>query len=98
MRIAFAKDRSTANAAASQQAAVAVWPVLSPRVAGSDRRSPTEFTDPGDERFVEQTSLVKIVKQCRQRSVRWRDQIILESVEIVAVSVPEVLTVVVPVD
>jgi hypothetical protein len=38
--------------------------VLAPGVARSDRWPTTKFANPGDQRFVQQASFLKIVEQC----------------------------------
>ena len=57
-----------------------------------------EFAHPGDDRVVEHAAPFEILEQRRQCLVGGRNQIVFEPVEVVAVRVPEVAAIVVPID
>ena len=57
-----------------------------------------ELTDPGDDRFVEHSTGFEVGQQGRQRAVGRRHQFVFQAIEVVAVRVPEVLAIIVPVD
>lgn len=97
MRIAGPIHRSAPDAAARQQTGVAARPVFASGVALRNLRPATELTNPRDDRFLQQTAVAQIIQQRAQRTIRRWNQVILQAVEVVAVSVPEVLAVVVPV-
>jgi len=72
--------------------------MISAGVFLGDLGASTEFSDPDHERFVEESTLVEVVEECREGFVGWRGQVVSEPFEIVAVRVPEVLVVLMPVD
>ena len=72
-------------------------PVLAAAAADDPRRA-AELADPDDERLIEQAATVQVVEQRREPLVGRGHQAVLELIEVVAVRVPEVLAVVVPVD
>ncbi len=86
------------HARSCQYGRVTVGPVLTPAVCLVDTRRAAELTDPHDERLVEQAAAVEVVQERREALVGRRHQTILKVMEIIAVGVPEVLSVVVPVN
>ena len=63
-----------------------------------DLRLAAELADPDHQRLVQQPALVEIGRAAPRAPVGRRNQVVLEPVEVVAVRVPEVPAVVVPVD
>src|SRR5258707_14089587 len=92
--IGFAVCLAGPNSAAGDQARVTVGPVVA--AAGTDivgcrcadlRRAP-EFADRDDKRLFEQSTLMHVFDQCRERMVEHRATVVLERWKIIAVSVP----------
>ena len=64
----------------------------------SDLWLPAEFAHPGDDRVVQQAALFEINEQRGERLIGRRNQVVLQTAKVVAVRVPEVATIVMPVD
>ena len=63
-----------------------------------DRRGSTKFTHPDHQRFFQTPRLRKIIQHGTQRAISRWNQVVLQAIKVVAVRVPEVLAVIVPVD
>src|SRR5688572_6380287 len=61
-------------------------------------RPPAEFTDPSNDRVVQQSAFRKVGEQRSQSLVRNWNQVVLEPVEVVPVRIPKTPPIVVPVD
>ena len=96
--IGRAVDKSPAHSRTGQYGRVTVRPVLTAAIGLVDPRRAAELANPDHERLVEQAAAVEVFQQGREALVGRRHQTILQMVEIFAVGVPEVLSVVVPVD
>ena len=91
-------DVATADAGPGENGRVTLRPMLAAAVGPDDPRRAAEFADPDDQRFVEQAASIQVVEQGGETLVGRGHQAVLELIEIVAVRIPEVLSVVVPVD
>ncbi len=91
------KNGAATHSGSGQDGRVAMRPVLTAAAADDPRRA-AEFADPDDERLIEHAATVEVFEQRREPLVGRGHQAVLELIEVVAVGVPEVLAVVVPVD
>ena len=78
--VAGAEGDSATDAAAGQDHAVAVGPVVAPG-AGVDLGRSAELAHGDDQGFVEQPAIGEIVDQGGKRPVGWWDQVVLEPAE-----------------
>ena len=86
--VAGSDDLAAANAGSCHREAEDVAPMIATAVA-VDLRSPTELTDHDDQRFVEQSALGQVIHQCGERHVELRAEIVLQSVGVQSVRVPQ---------
>ena len=96
--IACAINCSTADAAARHETAVAEWPVFTTRVARSYLRLATKFSNPNDQGLFQHSALLQIFEKSREGHVCRRNKIVLEPIEIIAVRIPKIATIVMPID
>lgn len=96
--VAGTVNGTAADAAACEETAVAPGVVFTSRIAGCNLRSATEFSRPDHKGVIEHPAVFEIREHGAERLVSRRNQIVFETLKIVAVCVPEVTAVVVPVD
>ena len=96
--VGCAVDEAALDAAAGEGGGVAAGPVFAAGVGGGDSGVAAEFADPDDQGFVEHAAAVEVVEECGEAEVGGGHEAVLELVEVIAVGVPEVDAVVVPVD
>ena len=96
--VAFSVNVSAFDSATCEDSAVAIRPVFSSSVIGGDLGSSSELTDPSDECIVEHAPFFEVFEECHECSLGWRYQVILESFEVIAMGIPKILTIIVPID
>ncbi len=86
-RIGFAQDQSTVNTGSGKHDGIAVWEMIAASAA-VDSWSPSELGQEHYERIVKFSTLNQILNECRGRAIPWRQKIVLQPIEIVAVCIP----------
>lgn len=96
--VAFAEDRASANASACDERTVAPGVVFASGVGGRDLRASSEFSGPDDECVVEHTAVSEVGEDSGEGLIGGRDEVVFQALEVVTVSIPEVLAIVMPVN
>jgi hypothetical protein len=96
--VAFAEYGASANATAGDEGVVAPRMMFPSGIGDRDLGAASEFAGPDDEGVVEQTAVIQVFENRGEGLIGGRDQVAFESLEVVAVCIPEVLAIVVPVD
>ncbi len=96
--VAFTVNGSASNSGTCDKSTVAERMMFATGVAGCDLRPTTEFADPDNQSIVQHAAISEICQHGGKSHVGRRNQIVLQSLEVVAVRVPEALAIIVPVD
>lgn len=91
-------DAAAVDTGTGDQSTVAEGMMFAAGICGGDLWTASEFTDPDDQGVIQHVAIAQIGQHGGQGLISWRNQVTFQTYEVVPVSVPEVLPVVVPVD